>query len=235
MVKFPNEEKLNEFTAMISRREPQVTDVVGFMDGLSLAVECSSDESEQNAFYNGYHSDTMVNNIFAYGPDGKVFLAAINFPGSWHDGSITAKLLPFLRENLRGRKICVDQGFPRSGDAHDLLVGPYSEKSARKLSPILRSQLLELSRVYTSLRQASEWGMRGLQGTFPRLKSRLPSDNKKRALVIESIILIHNFRTQLIGLNQIATVFNPEYEQYQNLRTYDRIRRYYFRDDQFDD
>ncbi len=25
---------------------------------------------EQNAMYSGYHSDTMINNLFAYGPDG---------------------------------------------------------------------------------------------------------------------------------------------------------------------
>jgi hypothetical protein len=30
----------------------------------------------------------MVNNIVAYGPDGKVFLCTINFPGSWHEQQI---------------------------------------------------------------------------------------------------------------------------------------------------
>jgi hypothetical protein len=35
----------------------------------------------------GYDCDTMVNNVFAYGPDGKVFFATVNFPGSWADGS----------------------------------------------------------------------------------------------------------------------------------------------------
>jgi hypothetical protein len=39
--------------------------------------------------YNVYHSDTMVNKVSVYGPDGKVFLCAINFPRSWHDGSLT--------------------------------------------------------------------------------------------------------------------------------------------------
>ncbi len=37
---------------------------------------------EQNAFYCGYDCD-------AFGPDGKVFFAAVNFPGSWADGSLT--------------------------------------------------------------------------------------------------------------------------------------------------
>jgi hypothetical protein len=48
--------------------------------------------------YNGYHSDTMVNNVFAYGADGNVFLCGLNFPGSCHNGSIIANLLPITIE-----------------------------------------------------------------------------------------------------------------------------------------
>jgi hypothetical protein len=91
-VRFPGAEKMALFASLIQRREPAVDDVIGFMDGLALTSECTSEAIEQNAMYNGYHSDTMVNNIFAYGPDGKVFLCAINFPGSWHDGSITSNI-----------------------------------------------------------------------------------------------------------------------------------------------
>jgi hypothetical protein len=79
----------------------------------------------------------------------------------------------------------------------------------------------------TSMRQCSEWGMRALQGTFSRLKARLGSNKKKRGKIIHSIILLHNFRTYYVGLNQIATVFNPHYEQYVNLENYDRIRNYF--------
>ena len=61
---------------MIQQREPLAHDVIGFMDGLSLHAECSPDTFEQNTMYNGYHSDTMVNNVFAYGADGTVFLCA---------------------------------------------------------------------------------------------------------------------------------------------------------------
>ncbi len=34
-----------------------------------------------------------------------------------------------------------------------------------------------------------------------------------------------------MGVNQIATVFNPEYEQYINLDGYDRIARYFYIED----
>jgi hypothetical protein len=74
-VKFPNAQKMQQFARMIELREPSVTDAIGFMDGLSLASECTNERLEQNAYYCGYDCDTMVNNVFAYGPDGKVFFA----------------------------------------------------------------------------------------------------------------------------------------------------------------
>ncbi len=74
-VRFPDAVKKAMFAQMIEACEPTVDDIIGFLDGLSLASECSSEVIEQNSMYNGYHSDTMVNNIFAYGPDGKVFFA----------------------------------------------------------------------------------------------------------------------------------------------------------------
>ena len=81
---------------MIQQCEPIADDVIGFMDGLSLHSECSSDNLEQNAMYTGYHSDTMVNNVFVWGTDGKVFLCALNFVGSAHDGSLVANMLPAI-------------------------------------------------------------------------------------------------------------------------------------------
>jgi len=228
-VKFPNEAKMQEFAAMIELREPIAKDVIGFMDGVSMASECTDERLTQNAYYCGYDCDTMVNNIFAYGPDGKVFFCAINYPGSWADGTLTRRFLPHIKKRIGEYKICVDQGFPRSGDASGILVGPVPERSARRLHRDMRDHLLALSNVYTSLRQASEWGMRGLQGSFPRCKKRLPSNSLMRRRVIESIVLIHNFRTECIGLNQIKTVFDPEYERYQTLEGYDRISQYYLR------
>jgi hypothetical protein len=67
--------------------------------------------------------------------------------------------------------------------------------------------------------------MRGLQGSFPRCKKRLPGNPEKHKLVIQYIIFVHNFRTEIVGLNQIKTVFDPEYERYISQRGYDGIRR----------
>ena len=97
----------------------------------------------------------------------------------------------------------------------------------KQLSAITRDAIIRKHETFVSLRQASEWGMRALRGTFCRLKSRLTSDKMKRKEIIFSIVLLHNFRTEEVGPNQIATAFNPEYEQLINLENYDRIGRYF--------
>ena len=61
-------------------------------------------------------------------------------------------------------------------------------------------------------------GDAGIAGNFP-----------PRRLVIEAIVLIHNFCTELVGFNQIKTVFDPEYVRIQSLEGYDCISQYYFK------
>jgi hypothetical protein len=169
-VRFPDDVKMREFANMVKAREPLAEDVIGFMDGVSFQMECTSKRVEQNAFYCGYNCDTMVNNVYAFGSDGKVFFAAVNFPGSWADGSLMARFFHQIKRTIGSLKICVDQGVPRGGDASGMFVGPVSKRQARCLHRNVRNYLLRISNVHTLLRQASEWGMRGMQGTFPRCK-----------------------------------------------------------------
>jgi len=99
-VVFPDEEKMAEYAAMVQSREPVAHDVIGFMEGVAVLSECTSETIEQNAMYSTYYSDTMVTNIIAYGADGKVLLCGTNFPGSWHDGSICTNILPCIQEPI---------------------------------------------------------------------------------------------------------------------------------------
>jgi hypothetical protein len=80
--KIPDEEKMAEYAQFIHQWEPALDDDIGFMDGVSLTSESTSKPMVQNSMCSGYHSDTMVNNLFAYAPDGKVIFCTINFPGS---------------------------------------------------------------------------------------------------------------------------------------------------------
>ncbi len=53
-------------------------------------------------------------------------------------------------------------------------------------------------------------------------------------MVIDAIVLVHNFQTYYVGYSQIKTVFDPEYERVANLKGYDRIAHYYFRPGDYD-
>ena len=74
-------------------------------------------------------------------------------------------------------------------------------------------------------------GHEGLARQFSSLQEKAPWQSEKQKLVISNIVLIHNFRTEIVGLNEINTVFDPEYEMYRSLTGYNRIRRFYFNED----
>jgi hypothetical protein len=57
-VKFLDVDKRESIIRQINRCEPEVDDVIGFMDGLALISECKSKPIEQNSMSNGYYSDT---------------------------------------------------------------------------------------------------------------------------------------------------------------------------------
>lgn len=224
---FPNAQELQQYAALVHNREPLVNNVVGFVDGVALKVECGEDDIAQSLDFNGYYHDTTCNNVFAFTPTGKICHAAINFPGSWPDSMVAWSLMEIAARELGDYAFCVDSGFSRTGAMYGKFVGPIPKKRRRRLAPQLRDTLLALHAVYISLRQASEWGMKALQGSFSRLKSRLPSHRHTRRSIIYSCVLLHNFRTQHSGLNQIATVFNVHYENYVNIEGYDKIARYF--------
>ena len=62
----------------------------------------------------------------------------------------------------------------------------------------------------TSCRQAAEWGMRGLQGLFPRLKDHIIyEENGERAIILKFIMLLYNYRVRSVGINQILNHYMP--------------------------
>ena len=99
-IKFPDEQKMQQFVEMISIREPTISSVIGFMDGLGLATEMTDERIEQNAYYCGYDCDTMVNNVLVFGPDGKVFCVPLII---WGAGWMGPSLLVFLAHKRKYR------------------------------------------------------------------------------------------------------------------------------------
>ena len=77
----------------------------------------------------------------------------------------------------------------------------------------------------TSLRQAAEWGMRAIQGAFPRLKDDIlyescsdgadefPSAGRERRIILKLMPMIYNYRLEKVGLNQLRNTYVPEWSK----------------------
>jgi hypothetical protein len=65
-----------------------------------------------------------------------------------------------------------------------------------------------------SYRQTAEWGMRGLQGSFGRL--RIPLEvgrQEEHGDLLEICVRLNNLRAELVGINQIRNVYMPLWRQ----------------------
>eukprot|EP00957_Ditylum_brightwellii_P046329 3515717-Ditylum_brightwellii.AAC.1 len=103
-------------------------------------------------------------------PDGMIILMVINLPGDTHDSAaanysfICKKLEDFF--NKYDGKCVVDSAF-------SLLRRPYLLKSSRTDATSEDSYGMMLNVEATSMRQMTEWGMCGFQGSFPHMKGHL--------------------------------------------------------------
>jgi hypothetical protein len=77
--------------------------------------------------------------------------------------------------------------------------------------PVIAAIELNNHIAITSTRQAAEWGMRVLQGSFGRLHLKLPWDAVARTRILLCCLHLSNLRTRVMGIYQIRTVFDPNY------------------------
>jgi len=164
---------------------------------------------EQGMFYNGWQHAHYVTNLLVFAIDGRVIMAVMNAPGSIHDstlaewGDVYSEL-----EVVHGRTggvCCVDSAFAANKN-------PYLIKSSQSISghesPL---QMLQKDQA-TSLRQAAEWGMRAIQGAFPRLKDAIHyEENGERRVFLSLVPLLYNFRPETVGLNQLRNTYCPSW------------------------
>jgi hypothetical protein len=74
--------------------------------------------------------------------------------------------------------------------------------------PLERAKLFWFNRQLVSCRQAVEWGMRSLQGSFGWLRIPMHSDNAHfRQLLHLVICQVHQLQKRLVGINQIKNVY----------------------------
>ena len=57
-IRWPTVDEMRFFATLVNNREPSVDNVVGFVDGLSIAIMC--DEESQATSYNGFYGDNPM-------------------------------------------------------------------------------------------------------------------------------------------------------------------------------
>ncbi len=71
-----------------------------------------------------------------------------------------------------------------------------------------------LHREATSMRQASEWRMRALQSSYPRLKDCMIYDETgERRVIMKRMVLLFNLRSRWVRINQVLNTDMPSLER----------------------
>ena len=202
----PTPVEIEDYIAAIGAKYPIMGEerVWGAADGLKIPLQTSSNYAEQNHNYNGYASGTYINAVYVFAPDGRIRICAINCPGSMHDSIMSNYGVYRKMEAIHLRdkaSVLVDSAF-------SLKAAPYIIKSAQAEDPKLGARGVLLNRQATSVRQFAEHGMRMIQGQFPRLKDPLQLEEfGERKVVIQLMILLYNYQTSKVGMNQILNTF----------------------------
>lgn len=140
--------------------------VVGGLDTLLLLV---GDTDIHEILYKGWNKDCYVRNVLVFAPRGTVITSTIKKPGAMHEyfiaewGGVYKKLESTFGET--GGCVAVKGVFSR-GRYPILSNYAAEEKDLERLEEV--ETILQVNYI----NQVSQWGMRGLQGSFPRIKHR---------------------------------------------------------------
>lgn len=206
-------------------RHPLLNGAFGGINGLNLPVQTADDPMIENVTFNGWLHTHCISGVFVFSPKGMYFIAGafrsiqrlyflseliilcnLNAPGSWHDAHVARPIFNQLRdETPEGYYLVADTAFPRgAADIAGAIKAPIKQGQQLPEDPQEYCAAISFNRELLSYRQTAEWGMRGLQGSFGRL--RLPlniNDDEGRGDFLEICARMNNVRASLVGINQI--------------------------------
>jgi hypothetical protein len=156
--------------------------------------------------------------VLVFGPDGRILWVYGNSPGNCHDSSIAEPLYCLLMETCDSDdgpfRIAADSAFKNAGDLTKYIFKPLKSDALARMANDAEVSVDELAKRITqhrscvSVRQAAEWGMGSLQRDFCILRGPLPVDAAERRLILDAVVLLHNFRCVVARCpNQIRTTF----------------------------
>ncbi len=174
-IAFPNEVQIMEYVKAIESKHPALKDkkVWCSMDGLKLYIERPPDETTQSRYYNGWTHDHYVTNVFVFTPDGTIPMAYFNIPGCIHGSQVAEWGNIYTKfENMFDRygvQCAVDSGFGKI-DNDFMVKSTQDDLTSNKTTQQEAKLDVRMKRAATSMWQSAEWGMRGFQASFPRMK-----------------------------------------------------------------
>jgi hypothetical protein len=208
-VRKPSREEVLAYQQATVAKYPSLPEVWGTLDGLNLNIQSTKDDKIQSIFYNGWTHGHYVSSVFVFGMDGTIRICGLNAPGTMHDstladyGNVYEKLEAVFDET--GGKVVVDSAFR-------LANNNFIIKSGQNV-PLGNLQVVVRARDATSIRQSSEWGMKQFQSSFPRVKDEFRLETKgERRIILLLVVYLFNYRTNLVGCNQIRSTFMPHLE-----------------------
>ncbi|KIL56668.1 hypothetical protein M378DRAFT_89013 [Amanita muscaria Koide BX008] len=218
---------------LVCKRHPVLTGAFGIMDGLNLPVQTSSDQHIENATFNGWLHDHFVKCVIAFCSQGEIIGCRLNCPGSWHDSRVAFPIYEKLRTSTpEGYYLVTDTAFPRgTQQTAGHIKAPMKDGTRLPLNPRLHSEAMIFDRQLLSFRQAAEWGMGALQGSFGRLRVPLPINYEDhRGDLLENCMRLFNLRTRLVGYNQIRSVYLPIWKEGEYDRVWNSFEDMLFKD-----
>ncbi len=215
-VSAPTVEEVQEYQRIVAVVYPRLGEVWGTCDGLNLWFERSISQRIQRMFYNGWLHGHFVSNVFVFAVDGTIRICGLNAPGSMHDSTIADYTGVYDKlervYEATGGKVIVDSAFK-------LRNNPFLIRTSLALARTRDGILFQRDAV--KLRQSAEWGMRSFQSSFHRLRDRIRYEERgERLETMRMFVYLYNYRTNLVGCNQIHSTFAPWLEaQADNLNT----------------
>ncbi|KAG7097801.1 hypothetical protein E1B28_005120 [Marasmius oreades] len=242
---WPQGDKFVELESLVVERHPLLIGAFGVVDGLKIPVQVSyTDDEMENATYNEWLHEHFINNVLAFSPKGVIIACTLNAPGSWHDSSVARPIYDkLLNHTPDGYYLVADTAFPRGADSiSGKIWAPVKDGTHLRQAAQARQQLLDFDNELLSFRQAAEWGMQTMQGSFGCLHVPMKAgDHEGGGDSLEICFRLFNLCARCIGYNQIRSVYMPiwvvnEQEQiwkdFENVvfgeqRRQDRVRRFY--------
>ena len=198
----PSNDEVAFYTHVIGEKYPSCSDVWAAADGLKLLIQEPTDNAKQNQLFNGWKHSHNINCIFVFSPDGKIRFCLLNAPGTFHDSTMADYGIYEGMEEIylrTGAKVVVDSAFKIGNKSY---VVKSSQQDPQHAQDLIRN------RDATSIRQLSEWGMRMIGGSFPRLKDSLTYEEEgDRMIILRLMVHLYNFQTSQVGINQIMNTF----------------------------